>query len=352
LRVEILGPADAGRWREFVAQAPAGDVLQCMEWGALKTRTGWTPFALAVTDGDRLVTGALVLKRPAPLGRCLLYCPRGPIVDFQDAAALDCLTEGLRQLGREHRALLVKVDPAVSDEASASALRRAGFRRAPGEDRGFGGGVQPGAVMKTELLPDDEAMLARFKPKWRYNIRLAEKKGVTVTGETTREDLTRFYALLQETGSRDGFHVRDRHYFEALWDCLVEPGLARLFVASHEGRPIAGALDFILGRQCWYVYGASSNDLRQLMPNHLLQWTMMRWARDQGCRVYDFRGVALDRPGVETPVDGLARFKAGFAAEYVEYVGEWDLPLSPLLYGAFALLEPRLRRVRLKLRRG
>jgi lipid II:glycine glycyltransferase (peptidoglycan interpeptide bridge formation enzyme) len=273
------------------------------------------------------------------------------VADLADEAALACLVEGLRRLAREARAIAVKVDPPVSGEPAAAALRRAGFRPAPVPEVGFGG-TQPRAVMKTELLPDPEALLARFKPKTRYNIRLAEKKGIVVSGDTTPADLPVFHALLEETAQRDGFHARDLAYYEALWECLIERGLARLFLARHEGRAIAGAIDFILGRQCWYVYGASANALRELMPNHLLQWTMMCWAQRQGCRLYDFRGVALDRPGPETPLAGLARFKRGFAAEYVEYVGEWDLPLSPVLYGAFTFLEPRLRRARLKLRRG
>jgi len=351
VKAEILQPGDATRWREFVAHTPAGDVLQCMEWGEVKAHTGWVPVSLAVTDGPAIVAGALVLKRPAPLGRSILYCPRGPVVDFANAAAFDCLVDGLGQLAREHRAVLVKVDPPVSGDDAAAGLRRAGFRPAPIEGRGFGG-TQPRAVMKTAPLEDDETLLGRFKPKTRYNIRLAEKKGVIVTGDTTRDDLQAFHALLLETAERDGFHVRGLHYYETLWDCLVERGLARLFLATYQSRPISGAIDFILGDHCWYVYGASSNELRHLMPNHLLQWTMMRWARDSGCRVYDFRGVALDRPGTEGPLEGLARFKAGFAAEYVEYLGEWDLPLSPMLYGAFTLLEPMLRRVRLRLRRG
>jgi len=351
METELLSPADAGRWRQFVADAPQGDVLQCMEWGEVKSRTGWRPFTVAVLDGPRIVAGALALRRSAPLGRSILYCPRGPVVDWQNAEALGCVVEGLRRLAREQRAILVKVDPPLAGEAHAVALRKAGFRPAPVPDEGFGG-TQPRAVMKTFPLADDDTLLARFKPKTRYNIRLAERKGVEVTGDATREDLREFYAVLLETGERDGFHVRDLGYFECLWDCLIERGLGRLFLARHEGQVLGGAIDFILGRQCWYVYGASSNAKRNLMPNYLLQWRMMQWARDQGCDTYDFRGVPLDRPGTGEDLSGLVRFKAGFDARYAEYIGEWDLPLSATLYRAFALLEPSVRRIRLKLRSG
>ena len=351
MECRILTPDDAPRWRDFVAAAPAGDVLQCMEWGDLKARTGWTPCTVAVVEGQSILAGAMALKRPAPMGRSILYCPRGPVVDFANADLCDCLMEGLRKLARDRRAILIKVDPPVSGDEAADTLRRLGFRPAPVKDEGFGG-TQPRAVMKTDALADDDALLARFKPKWRYNIRLADRKGVRITGETTRDDLGVFYDILRETGRRDGFQVRDLSYFEAIYDCIIEPGLGRLFMAYVEGKPLAGAIDFILGRQCWYVYGASSNEHRNRMPNHLLQWRMMQWARDAGCRVYDFRGVPLRREGAEdTSLHGLVRFKAGFDAEYTEYIGEWDLPLSPLLYGAFTRLEPVVRRARLKLRR-
>lgn len=349
MRTEILGPSDRERWREFVATAPTGDVLQCMEWGELKSRTGWQPFPIALLCERRIVAAVLALKRPAPFGRSILYCPRGPVVDFNDKDSFTALHEALRQLACEHRAILVKVDPPVVGNEAAFALQQAGFRPVAGGGNDFGG-TQPRAVMKTMPLADDDTLLARFKPKTRYNIRLAERKGVQVTGETTREDLREFYELLLETGRRDGFHVREFSYFEHLWDFLIERDLARLFIARHEGQAIAGAINFILGRQCWYVYGASSNQKRNLMPNHLLQWRMMQWARDRGCEIYDFRGVPLNRPDTPDHLKGLVRFKAGFAAQYIEYIGEWDLPLSAPLYRAFTLLEPHVRRFRLKLR--
>lgn len=351
MQVESLSPDDSQRWRAFVAGAPTGDVLQCMEWGELKARTGWQPHTLAVTDGDRIVAGALALKRPAPLGRSLVYCPRGPVADPGNTAIFDCLIDGLREFAREHRAILLKIDPPLVGEPAVTAFRKGGLRPAPVKNEGFGG-TQPRAVMRTAPLGDDEALLMRFKPKTRYNIRLAERKGVQVTGHTSRDDLEEFYALLQETARRDGFNVRDFRYFSDLWDCVIDRDLGRLFLARYEGKLLGGAINFILGRQCWYVYGASSGQFRKLMPNHLLQWRMMQWARDEGCEVYDFRGVALDRAGAGEHLGGLRRFKAGFAAEYVEYVGEWDLPLSALLYGAFYLLEPKLRKARLKLRRA
>ena len=105
----------------------------------------------------------------------------------------------------------------------------------------------------------------------------------------------------------------------------------------------AGALLFALGRQCWYVYGASDNDHRHLMPNHLMQWEMISWAHSLGCRWYDFRGVSCTPDDPNDKTAGLNRFKRGFGPRFVQYVGEFDLPLNGPAYWAFTKALPRVR---------
>ena len=349
--VTIIGQDDRRAWREFVARAPAGDVLQTAEWGDVKRPSGWRPIHLALDDGDGLTGCALMLQRslPWPFGS-LIYCPRGPVVDTDCPEALRALLAAMRDVATAAGATLLKIDPPWPHERRdlREVLQGAGFCEVAGEDdeegHGFGG-VQPRYVMKTDLTPSEEDLLASFKQKWRYNIRLAERKGVRVETAPDRTCLPEFYRVLKATAKRDGFLVRGPSYYETLWDKLVEPGLARLFLAYAGEELIAGILCFVLGHQCWYVYGASANEQRELMPNHLLQWTAMRWAKAQGCTVYDFRGVAPETPEAEeAPLYGLNRFKKGFAAQYVEYLGEFDLPLRPTRYRAFCRLSPQLRR--------
>lgn len=340
----ILAADRRQEWNALVAACPHGDVLQCWEWGELKSRTGWLPIRLGIERAGRLAAGCALLKRPLPAGRSLLYAPRGPIVDFGDAALWPELAEEMRQTARIERALAVKLDPAIPAENRwvAQALAAEGFR--PATSAEAVGGTQPRQVMKVDLTPSEEDLLAGFEPKWRYNIRLAERKGVTVSHECSREDLEVFYELLLVTGRRDGFTVRARSYFHDLWDLLVVPGLARLFLARVGEEVIAGTLLFSLPPQAWYVYGASANEHRNLMPNHALQWAMMRWSRAQSCRVYDMRGVAPERDGEAVgPLAGLNRFKRGFGAEYVEYLGDWDLVCDRLGYWAFQKALPWVR---------
>jgi len=336
----LIGEDRRDEWNEFVASWPYATVLQSYQWGQLKAGTGWEPLPVAVVDEGRMRACALVLKRRLPhLGRSLLYAPRGPVVDFSDQEAFVRLLDGIRALARQHRAVALKVDPPIPAEhaQAAEALRQAGFRPVEHDDQGLGG-TQPRWVMKTDLTPEPDELLDSFKGKWRYNIRLAGRKDVLVRRDCTRDDLAEFYDLLLVTGERDSFTVRTREYFERMYDLLVPAGMAKLFAAEYEGEMIAAALLFKMGRQATYVYGASSNEQRNRMPNHLLQWEMMLWAREHGCTVYDFRGVAREVHGEPiSPLEGLNRFKRGFAAQYMEYVGEWDLVFSPTWYRVYAL---------------
>ena len=152
--------------------------------------------------------------------------------------------------------------------------------------------------------------------------------------------------MLQETCQRDGFGVRAVSYYYDIWDLLIERGLGAMFLGRVEDQVVCGALTFALGHQAWYVYGASSNSHRNLMPNHLMQWEMMKWAKARGCTVYDMRGVARETTEgeAEDQLHGLTRFKRGFGAQYMEYLGEFDLVYSPLWYKLFNFAEKARRR--------
>ncbi len=349
-RLVPAGPAEREIYDRLASAVSTADLLQSYEWGEVKARTGWRPLAFLLRDPSDAMRGAsLILKRALPLGRSIFYCPRGPALDFSDGEAFGHWVRLVRREAVAHRAILVKIDPPIpATETSATEnIGHSGFRRlrtGPNFE-----GVQPRFVYKLSLKSDLDAILASFSAKTRYNIRLAERRGVVVR-EARRADLRTFYDILQETAVRDRFRVRSITYFESLWDLLVEHGLARLFLAEYEGSIIAGTLAFLFGDQCWYVYGASSNRHRNVMPNYALQWAMITWAKERGCRVYDFRGVSGDlSPG--NPLYGLYRFKRGFSGRLVEYAGEFDLPLEPVFYLAWTRGIPAYRRWRGRLPR-
>ena len=175
--------------------------------------------------------------------------------------------------------------------------------------------------------------MAHFEQKTRYNVRLATKKGVTSQSwggdeDIPEEALTAFADIMQTTGKRDKFLVRSREYFANMLRALGKHG--RLYIAYLDGQPISGAIASRYGDKTWYMYGASSNEHRNVMPNYLLQWEMIRWAIAGGCRIYDFRGVSGDL-SPENPLYGLYRFKKGFNGDFCEFCGQFTMIYKPVV---------------------
>ncbi len=337
---------DRHRFNEFIARFETGDLLQSFEWGELKARGGWSPVrVLAELDG-KVVAAASLLKRNIPkTNRCIMYAPRGPVLDTQNPELVREFIKYLKVTAQKQGAILLKIDPPVEieDTLSETNLRSVGFKALSSE--GFGG-TQPKCVMQLDLDKPLDELMASFKEKWRYNIRLAERKGVSVNLDCTRDELPIFYNLLKETAERDGFLVRNLKYFEDMWDLLVPAGFMRLALTYYEGKPIGGAVAYLFGDKAMYTYGASSNEHRNVMPNHLMQWRLIEWAKNAGCKWYDFRGVSPRRqPDGHDPLAGLNRFKEGFSPRFVEYIGEYDLVLSPAYYWLWSVARPWVSKI-------
>ncbi|NPV90749.1 MAG: peptidoglycan bridge formation glycyltransferase FemA/FemB family protein [Firmicutes bacterium] len=331
LRYREIDALERERYNDYVSKAPKGHILQSYEWGEVKATTGWEPIRLVVEDSGEIVAALSILKRRLPgLSYCIFYAPRGPVGDIRNRELMRFLFESTREVARKHKGIFLKIDPdvPVENERFKEFLLSLGFRSAR-SDEGFEG-VQPRFVFRMDIHPSIKELFDNLAGKTRYNLRLAEKRGV-VLRVATKADLPVFYEVLLETAKRDRFLVRNYSYFETMWDRLVEKGLGRIFLADYQGKVIAGTLALIFGDKVWYLYGASSNEYRNVMPNYLLQWAMISWAKENGCTLYDFRGV----PGnltEDNPLYGLYRFKKGFGGVYTEFVGEYDLVYNGFFY--------------------
>lgn len=197
--------------------------------------------------------------------------------------------------------------------------------------------IQPPRSMIVDIKGSEDEILARMKQKTRYNIRLAEKKGVTVRAW---DDIPAFHKMMQSTGARDNFGVHSLAYYRRAYELFHPTGMAELLVAEYEGRPLAALMVFRHGKRAWYVYGASTDEERNRMPTYLLQWEAMRWARARGCEEYDLWGVpdedeAILEAGFETRHDGLwgvYRFKRGFGGKLKRAMQAVDRVYNPFLY--------------------
>lgn len=316
-------------WDVFVTTHPAAHPLQLSVWGRLKREFGWEDVRMGLVEGGHLLAGAQVLFRKVPRAGFLpvriAYIPKGPLVDWRDADQIQSLFTALDSLCRNRRAVLLKMEPELPDTPEFTAqfqdLRFRSSHRT----------IQPRTTVWLDLAPDEDAMLARMKQKWRYNVRLATRKGVMVR-EGDAGDIDVFGALMQATGERNTFGVHSTAYYRRFWELFTRDGYAAMLIAEHEDRPLAALMAAQLAGKAYYLYGASSNEKRNLMPNHLLQWETMRWAKAQGCTAYDLWGVP-DEVGIdpEAPIPspstglwGVWRFKNGFGGEVVRYTGAWD----------------------------
>jgi peptidoglycan pentaglycine glycine transferase (the first glycine) len=277
-------------------------LLQSWAWGEVQSRSGWSVERLHLRSGQASVQ----LRGRSPLAWA--YLPRGPV-----PARAEVLDE-LVAWARDRRLARLRLDPEAGP-GLAPELERRGFKRVAQ--------VQPPHTLIVELTADDE-LLASFKPKWRYNVRLAERRGVEVGVGAGADELARQAAA---TAGREGISLPGADYYRLLTETLE---WCRIYAAGVDGEPVAAILVAAHDGRAYYLFGGSNGRHRDAMPNHALHWRAMRDARDAGCADYDMWG--LPAPGA-TAADawaGIGRFKEGFGGRRVEYVGTWELVLRPL----------------------
>ncbi len=324
----------SAEWDAFSQTCSSGHVLQSWAWGELKSAFGWEPFRLAAIDSDRIVAGVQVLFRRMPLGiLTTAYIPRGPMGDASLLAI-----PALHRACRQRNAIDLLVEPDWEDSPE-----RAGWLTAHGY-RPCAHTIQPRRTVVLDLCLSDNVLLAQMKAKTRYNIKLAERKGVRVR-LAGRSDLSTFYDLLGQTSHRDGFGIHSMEYYALAWDLFAAQNASGLVLAEYEGKPLAALIVFCWGKRAYYMYGASSDVERQRMPTYLAQWHAMRWARDKGCTSYDLWGIpdlddaeigdnlldAEQSGALSTGMGGLYRFKRGFGGQVLRYVATHEYSYQPLL---------------------
>jgi peptidoglycan pentaglycine glycine transferase (the first glycine) len=348
MRVDVM--TDREQWNRFVETQPTGDgnVTQTYEWGELGRNLAEDALRLgAVADDGALCGVMLLLVGQAPvLRRPYLYAPRGPVVADPASPALAALVQRADEEAHRRGAFALKVEPNVPDGDAAwlEALARLGFRR-----NRFA--THPRRSWVLDIRPSEADLLAGMKEKWRYNIRLAGRKGVQVREAMAPADVDTFYTLYQETAARDGFFIHPKQHYADILRLYGERDAAVLLLAEYEGTPIAGLVVVRCGTTTTYMFGASSNRHRNRMPNHLLQWTAIRWARAHGCTVYDFRAIAevLD-PNED--LYSLYTYKQGFGGYSTLALETHDKPYNAAVYWAYerllALKRDRDRRRHLK----
>lgn len=326
----------ADQWDAFVRAHPRGHVLQLSAWGALKSAYEWRSETIALADQHgQIVAGALILLKPLPLylGH-MAYLPMSPLVT--DPTQYAILFQAIRdRIGWRDRVAFLKIEPGIFKDAAPD-WSAWGLIESPQT-------VQPPSTILIDMTESEETILARMNQGTRRKIRQSiDKNGVTYREATTLDDVTRFTDLMQVTGSRNAFGVHEPAYYQQAFRLFV-PQDAALILAEHDGETLAGVFVFAVGQTAWYLYGASSNEKRNLMGSYGAQWHAILWARVRGCLTYDLWGIPDEAEATleaefQTRDEGLwgvYGFKRGWGGRVIRSVGAWDQVYNPLIYAAY-----------------
>lgn len=371
---------ESSNWNSLISKLPSPHFLQTDEWGQVKAKYGWEPIYLIWKKEGRMIeardenllssfdsqpsAAALILKRQIirngfAARLSVLYSPKGPLLDWADQPLRARVLNDLQAFAKKEGAIFLKMDPDVvlgtgipsresdvpdkAGQSIQSELMRKGWRYSADQ-------IQFKNTVLIDLSPSEQELLAQMKQKTRYNIRLAEKKGVTLRVGTS-DDFAMLYRMYAETSIRDRFVIRDEGYYKRAWGTFLMAANAPItnlqspraepLIAQVDNEPVAAIFVFYFAGRAYYVYGMSRDVHREKMPAYFLQWEALRRAKANGCRVYDLWGA----PDVFDESDsmwGVYRFKEGLGGKVVRTLGAWDFAPNPLWYKLYSEIIPRL----------
>lgn len=313
---------EIARWDELVLANPdGGNIFQSETFARLKTRQGWTTRQLLIDE-----LAVTVLEKSLPLMGKLWYLPKGPGITM--LRELDTLLPELKEFAAEQGVFLVKIEPELplADETVADLLKLGLVKAAP---------IQPNfSTVLIDLTPPLKDVLAGLNQKGRHAIKRAERDGATAEAvEATDANCRTMYDLYAATAA-GSFRIRDYAYYKAFWQDFAAKGQGQMFFAHAEGKLVAAAYALCYGTKSTYKDGASVRERTVYGASHLLQWRVIEWAKECGSVVHDLCGVppAAEIANPEHPHYGLGRFKTSFNKTVTEYIGTYDLPISPRGY--------------------
>lgn len=324
---------------DFIGSFTKSQFLQSWPWGEFQKGLDRKIWRLGVFDNSNLLGSALVISHELPVGKSYLYCPRGPVVDTKLSVekrkeVWSVLLEEIISRAKKQGAMFVKIEPPIEqaerqvfdDVTKQFSMRQVAF-------------VQPQDSWYLDLAKSEEELLREMHQKTRYNIRLAERKGVNVRPTDGEWDFQKFWQLNVMTGQRDAFRSHSREYYYQMFKILKDSNILKLFVAEYNDQIIAVNYVIFFGDTVTYVHGASANKYRNVMAPHLLQWRQIQKAKELSFKYYDFWGVAPDKATDNHPWMGITRFKKSFGGQGIAYVGAYDLILDMMWYKLYKLAQ-------------
>jgi len=332
-------PADEKEIYNQVVNHP----LQSWQWGEFRKKTGVEVERIGFFQSGKLSQALQVTFHPIPfIGKTAGYFPKGYMPDGDQLAAL-------QQIGKQHNALFIKIEPNIG--------QKVGVPSAHQKIKEFL--EQNGAIMgkplftkysfQLDLTKPDDQLFANLESKTRYNVNLAYKKGVKIIEDTSLGGMEKYLEILGETTKRQGFYAHSPEYFKTMWQTLSDSGMMKIFHAVYEDTILTSWIMFVFNDILYYPYGASRSIHRNVMASNLMMWEMIRYGKQMGCKTFDMWGALGPQPDEKNPWFGFHRFKKGYGADLIEYLGTYDLVFDQRLYKIYRIVENiRWKLLRLK----
>ena len=320
MKARILKRHEEPKWEEFLKKNLLASIWQTPSWGHFQAQipSRGKYWILVIEEEGEIIGGSLIVKHNLGKGFSWLYASRGPLISYNSPDIkhqIRAVIRALKPIVKSEKAIFLRIDPALVED----------HKNLPGFFT-IKHGFQPDNTLRLDLTLSEKDLLAQMKPKGRYNIKLAQKKGVTIHKS---KDVKAFYKLLSETTERDGFHSHDESFYEKMLKHLGSN--AKLYLAKYKDEPIAALIATSFKDQTIYYYGASSNAHRNLMAPYLLQWHVISEAKSHKHTSYDFLGIAPPK-AVNHQWKGVTEFKKKFGGTHVEYKSPQEYPFNPFLY--------------------
>lgn len=317
---------DEVKLNNFIGIQKHSQFLQSWRWGEFQEKISGKVYRICIQDENKIIAAATIVKKNLPIGKSYFYCPRGPIISAEYKGKnfkniLYLLFDGIKNIASKERVMFLRFEPNFNIDVIDDKIEKTID-------------VQPPQTLILNLDYSSKELLKNMHQKTRYNIGLAEKKGVGII-EAGAERFDNFWELMGLTSERDGFRLHGIDYYKEM--LKTDSDLIRLFFAEYKGIMIAVSLIAFFGDTATYVHGASSDNYRNVMAPYALQWHCIRIAKEIGYKYYDFYGID------EEKWPGVTKFKKGFAGHEVKYSGTFDLAFNQGWYNIYKMVRKTRR---------
>lgn len=340
MKARILEKSHKHLWDEFLKSHPLANIHQSSAWGHFQEKIPqrgkyWIIVLENSGKSTRILGGTMLIRHKLPKGFCWLYAARGPLLNYNSKNSqkqIDELLSAIKPIAKQEKAIFLRIDPPIQKNSKTEDKKhfaKLNFKNFHTVNYGF----QPEHTLILDISKKEEEILAQMKPKGRYNIRLAEKRGVKAR---EADSVSAFYKILLETTKRDAFHSHNKDFYRNMLETLIPSKNAALYLAEYENKIIGGIIVTFFNNTATYYFGASSNEYRNVMAPYLLQWRAIKEAKNRGLKYYDFLGIA-PLSAKNHPWQGVSEFKKKFGGQEISYVKPQEFAFKKPLYWLYRI---------------